>query len=316
LSSFLAIAFLFFLNVTCNATEWPDSGWLSNKPRSDALLSSVAFVSPVGLEFFQIINAWKRLDKKYHSLGVDFLMVAKNEANLPYSKELINSELQGLAFDLPIYLDDSAQYSKRWRAYVMPTVSLVLKNGKLINFEAGAFDPGLFEKALQKALKENGAVNLPSREFLNEGDSKSCGHAHTIFLSEKFQRAWGSNSVTLEGKWTQRPFWIEKKTNEPFSLESTIQRANVGILAESVSTSPAKIFVTLDGHPLKAELRGRDVQEEKLGKTFLTIKSAKLYEIISHSVSMPHGEMKLKLTTSAKDLILRSLQALPYCQVL
>jgi hypothetical protein len=295
------------------AIEWPDTNWINERPKPDALMSAVAFVSPTDLEFYQITALWKRLERKYRPLGVDFLIITKNEAGLPYSTDLVTAELGITNYKSAVYIDEFSNYSKLWKAFISPTVHLVLKSGKLVGFDSNFFDPAIFEKVLQKTLKESGAGPLPPKELLGEGETKTCGHSHTVFLSEKYQESWGSVPLNIEGVWTPKPLWMEKKTSDSFSVETSVTRSNVALVAGSPNGA-SKISVTLDGLALPAEIRGRDIQVDKLGNTFIMVKTTRMYELINHSSNLRASAMKIKMITSAKGITIWSIQTLPFCQ--
>lgn len=308
------ILVFFLLWVGQARAEWPENPWLNGRPRPDVLVSAVAFVSPADLQFSRTMAIWKALEKNYRSTNVDFLVVAKGEPLLPFSASMIESLVAEARYDLPVLLDGSSSYAKLWRAYVSPTAYLVLQSGKVISFDPGNFDPALFEKALQKTLKENGVSPLPPRMYVNDGEAKTCGHGRTFMMGERFQKAWGSNSVSLDENWVAKPLWIEKTSNQTGKIEVTVNRSNVAVIAEPLHGGPLKITVTLDNQKIPASNRGRDVSEDKNGDTNFFIKSSRMYEIVSHSTLIKNTNATLTLTTNAKGLKIWSIQTLPFCQ--
>jgi hypothetical protein len=308
-----AFAFLFFVFVSVySQADWPVAPWLNGAPRPSAIVSAVAFVAPTDIQFVRMASLWKRLDKHYGALGVDFLIIAMKEPELPYSEAMIDETLKPLNYQLPVFLDPNNSYSKLWRAYVSPTVNLVLRNGKVTSFDPGNIDPATFEKTLQRILKENGVTGLPAREFTQEGEAKSCGHSHTAFLGDKYQKAFNPSPLTIDGSLISKPFWAASEQDSPWTMSFTIGRSAVAVLG--TSDKNAKITVTLDGEKIPSDLRGHDVQEDKSGATVVTLHGPRLYEIISHSSRIKESDSKILFTGDDKPAKLWTVQTLPFCQ--
>jgi hypothetical protein len=295
------------------AALWPDAPWLNRLPQANAPVSIVAFVSPYELQFYRTMNIWRRLEKKYGYLQVNFIIVATGEQGLPMTDEVVRSVLKEYDYTLPVLLDQYSSFAKTWHAYVSPTVSLVLRDGHLTNFDAGNLDPATLEKSLQKALKDIPLTALPPREFNNDGEVKNCGHNHTIFVAERFGKAWSPELFSVEGPWVSKPLWIESDGAKKVQLELNSLKSSAGILAEAPQGKTAKFNVLLDGQRVPLNLRGKDIQEDKSGNTFVLIQGLKMYETISHSANLKEPGQKLTLTTESKGLRLRALETLPTC---
>ena len=308
-----ALLFASLTGAEGKAALWPDAPWLNRLPQANAPVSVVAFVSPYELQFYRIMNIWRRLEKKYGYLQVNFLIVAKGEQDLPMTDEVVRSVLKEYNYTLPVLLDQYSSFSKIWHAYVSPSVSLVLRDGHLTNFDAGNVDPALLEKSLQKALKDIPSTALPPREFNNDSEVKACGHNHTIFVAERFGKAWSPELFSTEGPWVSKPLWIESDGSKKVLLELTSLKGSAGILAEAPQGKTGKFTVTLDGQKIPTNLRGKDVQEDKSGNTFVLIQGLKMYETISHGSNIKDPGQKLTLSTESKGLRLRALETLPTC---
>ncbi len=234
------------------------------------------------------------------------------EQNLPLSEEVVRNILKEYNYTLPVLVDQSASFSKAWHAYVSPTVSLVSKDGRVTNFEGGNLDPALLEKSIQKALKDIPAVALPPKEYTSESEAKPCGHNHTIFVGNRFGKAWSPEVFTANGPWISHPLWLESGGKEKVQLDLMTSKNKIGILAESKPGRSSRINLFLDGQKVPLNLRGRDVQEDK-GNTFVSVQGLKMYEAISHSMNLKEAGQKLTLTTDSGGLKLRALETLPNC---
>jgi hypothetical protein len=98
----------------------------------------------------------------------------------------------------------------------------------------------------------------------------------------------------------------------PATLEVTINRNNIGLLAEGYGKIPVRINAFLEGGRIPAELRGKDLFEDKSG-TFFMVRPLKMYEILSHTARFKDSSQKLTLIVDGKDLRLRGVETLPGC---
>src|SRR5580704_6504963 len=116
--NYLAIIFLFtsLLGREGKAALWPDAPWLNRLPQPNAPVSVVAFVSPYELQFYRIMNIWRRLEKKYGYLQVNFIIVAMGEQGLPMTDEVVRSVLKEYNYTLPVLLDQYSSFAKTWHA--------------------------------------------------------------------------------------------------------------------------------------------------------------------------------------------------------
>jgi hypothetical protein len=314
-ADFLNISLFLFavlFSIGAWASNWPEAPWLNSAPQVNATVSAIAFISPYDLQFYRIMNVWKKLDKKYSSFQVNFIVVTKSEQNLNFDDEKMRELLNEYNYSLPVLLDLKASYSKLWRAYVTPTVNLVLKEGKVISFDPGNFDPATLEKSLQKVLKDSGAANLPSREYTNESEAKSCGHPRTLFLGQKFQKVLSVDPIATQKGWTPKPYFLEKSNGPTATMEILSNKNNIGVLAENIGKNPVRINVSLEGSRIPTELRGKDLVEDKVGTYFL-VRSLKMYDVLSHGSHLKEGTQKLTLGTEGKDLEFRAVEIFPSC---
>jgi len=302
----------FFLSFLFAVALWPDAPWLNRLPQTNATASAVAFISPYDLQFYRVMNTFRKLEKRYGSTQVNFIIVAMGEQGLPMTDEVVRTVLKEYNYTLPVLLDQYSSYAKSRRAYASPTTNLFFKDGRVSTLDPGNFDPALLEKALQKALKESGGA-LPLREFANDAEFKFCGHTHSIFVGERFGKAWSPETVATEGPWTGHGLWLESDGTAKVQAEFNQLKSSLGVLAESTQNKPIRVNVFLDGAKVPNELKGKDIQEDKNGNTFLVVQSLKMYETISHSTRIKDPGLKFTLSTESKGLRLRALETLPTC---
>lgn len=133
-------------------------------------------------------------------------------------------------------------------------------------------------------------------------------------LGERFQKISSPHTLVLNEEWTGKPLWVEKNSDKTATMKISSGRSSFGLVAEPLQGSPVKINVSLDGAKVPPALRGRDLGEDKSGETFLTVRGARLHEVISHSSNIKNSNSVVTLTVSGKGLKLWSLQTVPFCQ--
>ena len=297
---------------TAKADVWPDGPWINEPSHRTALITAVAFVSAADLQLPRMMHIWHRLEKKYGPLNVDFIIVAKQEPLFPFSQEMVQAMVKEMAYTLPVFVDSGGDFSKLWKAYVSPTVNLVVKDSKVTSFDPGNFDPFVYERVLQKLLKENGVTNLPPKEYPNDIDLKDC-HSKTLLVGSKFQKAWASASPTFDGTWNFDSFWVQKTSDQAAQMDLQVTKSNVGLIDES-RRAQARVNVLLDGQKIPVELRGHDVQEDRLGTTFINVSLPKNYEILAHGGKAKETPSKLTFSTDTSGLKIWAIQLIPGCQ--
>lgn len=277
----------FFLTASCGHASWPEAPWLNGlKPQTGASLYAVAFGSPFDLQFIKILDVWKKLEKKYKEHGAVFLVVMHPENIFPFSETAVSETVLNKNFSLPVYLDNYGSYSKKWRAYVSPTVNLVLKNDKVISFDPGNFDPFNFEKNLQKNLKEAGINKLPPKEYATENEFRGCTHGNTYYLGSKQKSVWGKDPVNFNSGWSEKELWLERSNTPAAQIEIDTKEPLISIIAESTNNQPQQIKIN--------------------GQNTVSIKSVRSYEIFA-------GQ-KITLETNSKNLKIWAVQTLPSCR--
>lgn len=310
------IKFLFLLALLIpqiSQGAWPDEPWLNNtRPKATAEVYAVAFGSPFDFQFIKILSVWKRLEKKYKDFGAEFLIVAQPENSLPFSSNIVKLTAAARLFSLPVYIDYGGTYSKKWRAYVTPTIDLVLKNEKVVSFDPGYFDPSSLEKALQKALKEAGAPKLPAKDY-TEADSKNCGHGSTFFLGKKQRSVWGKDPVEISGPWTEKEDYLEKDGPQVGQITVGVKDSNLAIVAESTNNTSQQIKVTIEQGHVPPNAKGADLQESKTSETVINVKDLRLYEVLASQETSPKN-FKVTLQSPSKNLRIWALQTLPHCR--
>jgi hypothetical protein len=235
------LSLFFYLNAAQGA-NWPvksDDTWIGEKPTSSTLVDVVVFGSAQDLYFLEILDVLKNLDKKYKPLGARFLGVARKESKFPFDEKVVEDSLRERGNTVPIYLDYNSSFSKKWHAYVSPTVTVVLKNDKTINFDSVNFDPVQLEKTIQKALKDEGVNNLPTKEYTNDAEYKNCPLGVTFLLGKTQHNAWDGNLTKFDDNWKTGPHFVEKESHvDEAKFEISLRDSALGIIAESDSAAP------------------------------------------------------------------------------
>jgi hypothetical protein len=271
---------------------WPDGPWVNSTPPDNPDLSAVVFGSPLDGQFIEVLDSWKILAKKYEPLGISFIAVANAEFGLPYSDSAL-SYLSQLGHTLPILKDAKSLYSKQWRAYASPTIILVQKSGRVVNFDPGNYDWIQFEKSIQKHLKEaKPTVKLPKGEWSGEVEKKNCPPSKTHYLGNKYFGAWSHPPLDINDNWNQSENWISPSGQENKSILKLKFNSLLYVVAESTGSS-SKL----------------DVKNSDGTLNSLTIKGLAAYEIPQKGSAGIDA-----LITNSPQLRIWAIQSLPKCR--
>lgn len=76
---------------------------------------------------------------------------------------------------------------------------------------------------------------------------------------------------------------------------------SVNVVVRPTGNNPFPVIVTLDGNPVPAEHRGKDITEDRNGNTVLTIDGPRMYNVIQHPMQ---SRAKLRLSANSPNFSL------------
>ena len=279
----------------------------------------------------------KKWDSLYRPYGLQLLLVHSPEFEFATKKENVEKALKYYKIFYPVLLDNQFQLWEAYKNYSWPSKVLVNRDGKIVHAQAGEGKYLDMESMIRNQLERmDPRITLPA-PFMEEEpdnfDDEECGPMPgETYVGHKRARWWGAeianNNWTKpkatsifkdRGERVQRGFFLNGLwTNEEDYFQHARQTKELadylgityfGSSIYSVmslvdaSVAEAKVYVTRDDQPVPLELRGKDLKEDEQGKTYVTLKDARLYHLI---VNEDEGQHEIKLWTREKGVAISS----------
>jgi len=307
-----------------SAPEFPNEiTWLNGKPKTIKSLEGKVIL--IDFWTYSCVNCLRTLEhvKKWHRLykkhGLVVIGVHTPEFSFEKNEEHVKNALERLGIKYPVILDNEYKiwnlYSNRW----WPRKILLDMNGSVVYDHIGEGGYAETERAIQKALVEMGANNLPEVELdvpVGEGlCHKTTKDLYMGFARGRFGnigsslpnmeqvytdlREYQDDTLYLHGHWkVESEALIHTKkialTNEYLALRYSAFSVNAVI---GTDKKRAVLFeIELDGHPVPEDMFGDDVKM-KNGKSVVRVKDSKMYSLIRSDI-YHKGVLRIKTADS------------------
>lgn len=299
--------------------------WLNSKPQSlKSLRGKVVLLDFWTYSCVNCIRTMPKL-KAWHDLYADkgLVIIGIHTPEFDFEKDQKNVEaaLKTFGIKYPIVLDGNYkiwnQYQNRW----WPRKFLLDKTGNIVYDHVGEGGYAETEAAIQKALMDAGAEDLPAIEpDMSIGGGicyRTTPETYLGFLRGRYANVGtfipGAESdftdtstheddvVYLHGHWKVGKESLAHTRKLATSSEYLVLKYSafsVNLVAGSLNTKTAEVEIELDEQPLPEDMAGEDVEIIK-GKAILKVKGHRMYRIID---SDAYHQGKLKLKTGANNL--------------
>lgn len=323
------------------APAFPRDGiWLTphlpDKKFFEGKLTLVYFWDYNSINSIREIGILKKWDKLYHPFGFHMVWIHSPEFSFAARRENVAGAAHRLGIPYPIFLDNDF---KLWEAYKVrswPTKILVNRRREIIYSKAGEGGYVETEKEIRRLLKQlHKGVKLPAAAFQKETPKysiQSCGlMSSETYLGYKKSEWWGAEIANkqwmphdkpitfkdrgervehgffAEGLWTAREDDMEhaRNTKDLKDYVGMMYVANevYAVIHQKGDSKDGRVYVTRDGEAVPREFRGRDLEEDNSGKTFVSLRSPRLHYLIAHDDEHFH---ELKLWTGAEGVAVNS----------
>lgn len=259
------------------------------------------------------LNRWQKL---YAPLGLVIIGVHTPEFSFERESHHVEQAIHDQHITFPVVLD--ADY-KLWSAYAnqyWPRDYVVNKDGYIVYDHIGEGGYADTELAIQKGLKELGVSKFP----LIPPDDVIAGKIYYYttpemylgFLRGKLGNAESYLPDTEEvfadvakheddipyvyGHWTVKAECIEHTRTLPTANEYLAIRYSgfgVNVVMGATKDRTAILEIELDGLPVPKDLAGDDVRISRDGRSTITLKEPRLYNVVNASL-YHRGTLKLK----------------------
>jgi thiol-disulfide isomerase/thioredoxin len=260
----------------------------------------------------------KEWNDKYKDKGLVIIGVHAPEFEFEKESKNLDSAVKQFGLTYPIVADNDYEIWNSLANQYWPAKYLFDKNGILRTEHFGEGEYQEFEAFLQKILLErDSSIDLPdlvqpvretdkpgavcyratpetyvgfSRNHLGNAKDDQINKSFTFHAPQKLTK----DILYLDGPWTIRKEYAQPSGDAPATLAIDYQAKEANLVIHPLAENGFKVEVTQDGKPLAKNDRGVDISEEN-GKTFVTVKEARMYRIANNS---DFGRHTLRLIAS------------------
>ncbi len=305
-----------FRPLTPPAPEFPKgAAWLNARGLSLARMRKrkavvVAFLDPAdfhSLRLLPVLESW------FHRYALSQLMVvAVLTPDLEIQKDPLwtRTQVERLGIDFPVVLDSDRALWDAYQTRGWPDLFLVDRRGRLVYDHLGEGSYAVFESQIREALGELvDAEDLPPAVNPKEPPSRDCGPVSAdiamggraksapkdldrdFALRRLLLTSARAGELATRGKWTLEPDGLSLAQDNA-RQGAYVRAVYLGAQAMAVLSPPpggsSRFFVKLDDQWLYDGIQGRDVRFDDDGRSFVTVKSERLYDLVRWADKRPH----------------------------
>lgn len=299
------------------APEFPPvSAWLNATQLSLARMRErkvvvVAFINPTSINSVRVLPALKAWFDRYAMSQVMVVGVLTPDLNFHRDPVWAKNLLKRYGIEYPVVLDSDRRI---WKAYAnegWPALYLVDRRGRIVFDRLGEGGYQEFEKELRLALAEHiGAAALPAPTEVADPPRHECGAITqeislgarpgvkpSLILDNDVSMRHSLIVTARDGETAHHGRWDTEGDGLRLASANKDQSAFVRIVYHAAQAlavlSPAetgrtRVFVKQDDLWLHEGNKGRDIQFDDDGRSFITLDSPRLYDLTRESIHTPH----------------------------
>lgn len=312
------------------APEFPNGlTWLNSRPltmkRLQGKVVLLDFWTYSCINCVRTLPHLKRWHEVYEGKGLQIIGVHTPEFEFEKDQENVEKAINDFQISYPVALDNDYKlwnlYANRW----WPRKFLVDASGNVVYDHIGEGGYAETEQAIQKALSDMGAEDLPPiKPDMSVGGGicyRTTPETYLGFLRGRFGNAetfipneesaftdteeHEDDLAYLHGHWkvsNESVHHVRKlaRPTDYLLLKYSAFSVNAVMATLSSGTSKtAEVFVELDGHSLPEDMAGDDVNITKDGKAVVKVKKSRMYRIVD---SDTYHKGTLRLRTASDNL--------------
>lgn len=303
---------------TISAPEFPDGlTWLNSPPLTmRKLMGQVVLID---FWTYSCINCQRTLPylkkwaDKYAKSGLVIVGVHSPEFDFEKETKNVKAALEKYEVTWPVVLDNKMEIWNSYANHYWPAKYLVNHEGKIIYTHFGEGNYIETEIKIQEALKEAG-FKVDNQLISGEEATRfAAGQTPELYFGslrgrvEKLEMDRPSlglmpDQIYTTGSWKQGKEYLQHARATPDLDDLVIlsyKAKEVYLVMETADSKLVKVYLTLDGVGLNRETAGKDVEFDKEGRSFVEVKLATLYNLIS---TPSFGDHVLRLSTTSDQL--------------
>ena len=304
-----------FGNTGVNAPEFPNNlTWLNSSPLSlKALKGKVVLVD---FWTYSCINCQRTLPylqkwhEKYRDSGLVIIGVHSPEFDFEKQEENVKEAAKLYEVSWPVVLDNQMKIWGSFGNNYWPAKYLIDHNSKIIFTHFGEGNYVETELKIQEALREAGFKVDDKISTGTQGVSLQRGQTPELYFGSLRGNVINipqdisikKDQIYTTGEWKLEPEYLQharvtKDLDDLVILSYTAK--DVYIVMSTEGSEQIKVYVTLDGLGLNDSNMGRDIKFDEVGRSYLEVKFATLYYVIS---TMSFGDHVLRSSTTSERL--------------
>jgi hypothetical protein len=294
----------------------PASAWLNATQLSLARLKGrkvvvVAFINPTSINSVRVLPALTAWFDRYALSQVMIIGVLTPDLNFHKEAVWAKGLLKRYGVEYPVILDSDRRVWKSYANDGWPALYLIDKRGRIVFDRLGEGGYQEFEQELRAALSELiGQDALPKPTEIADPATKDCGAVTAeialgarpgvkpalsldgdISLRRSMIVEARDAEIAHHGKWDTLPDGLrlasENKTQSAFVRVVYHAAQALAVLAPA-ETGKTRFFVKQDDLWLHEGNKGRDIQFDDDGRSYVVVDSPRLYDLTRESVFTPH----------------------------
>jgi hypothetical protein len=267
----------------------------------------VAFLNPTGLHTLRLLPVLKAWFDRYALSQLMVVGVVTPDLELQKDAAWVRSEMKRVGVEFPVVMDVDRRL---WKAYAndgWPAMYVINRKGLIVFDHLGEGGYTDVEAEVREALADvTGPV--PNPVAPKEPRTEECGHAtpdvrlgtraagRTLKLENEPPRLRllvesREGELAIRGKWDLEPDGLRSSRHardEDAHLRVVYEAAQALAVLAPPAEKKTRFFVKLDDQWLYEGIAGRDVRFDDDGRSFVTVASPRLYDLVRGSADKPH----------------------------
>ena len=330
------------------APPFPKQGvWLNSGPLDKTYFQGhttlVYFWDYTSLNCLRDITFVKKWYEAYSSHGLQILFIHAPEFGFAKDQGNIAKALKRYKIPFPVFLDNNFELWNAYKIYAWPTKVLVGPDGSLGLSQAGEGEYRVTESAIRTLLVTQKAGETLPEPILGEEppsyDPEVCGPMTSeTYIGYKRANWWGGEVANRNwtrqdetmifkdrGDRVQRGFflhglWKNKEDHFEHDRETRELTDYLGLLyfgsevyavmGKESAEKEGRIYVTRDEAPLMPDFRGKDIQVDESGRTYVEMDEPRLYHLVENGDEQQH---EIKVWSKNQGVFVSSFSFSNYC---
>ena len=297
------------------ASAWINATQLSLSRMRDRKITIVAFLNPTSINSLRVLPALSAWFDRYALSQVMVIGVLTPDLNFQREAVWTKTMLKRYGVEYPVVLDTDRRIWKGYGAEGWPAIYVVDERGRIIFDRLGEGGYQELEKELRGALAGLiGAGSLPAATGFADPPRHECGAVTpetglgarkgvkpTVHLASDRTPRHMVIGEARDGETAQRGRWDTESDSLRLAEAGTDQSSFVRVVyraaqALAVMSPPeggrrTRVFVKQDDLWLHEGNKGRDVQFDEDGRSFVVLDVPRLYDLTRDSIFIPHDLM-------------------------